>query len=240
MKFFSILLAALFLSLSAIPATSQSEQPTAAQTRAFDTWVAAFRGRALSAGIRGTVFDRAFRGVALNLRVIEHDQYQPEFNKPIWEYLDTSVSDTRVTNGRQIFRSKRNLLNRISRQYGVQPEILTAIWGIESNYGQNRGSFGVIESLATLAFEGRRRRYGESQLIAALKILQSGDTNPANMVGSWAGAMGHTQFIPTSYRSYAVDWNNDGKRDIWANNPADALASAANYLSRHGWHNGSS
>ncbi len=238
MKIISVFLTLVLLACSPIAAFGQTQEPSAAQTRAFDAWVAGFRNRALSAGIQASIFDEAFLDVALNLRVVEHDQYQPEFNKPIWEYLESSVSDARVRNGRQNFRAKRNLLNRISRRYGVQPEVLTAIWGIESNYGQNRGSFSVIEALATLAFEGRRRRYGESQLLAALETLQSGDVTPANMVGSWAGAMGHTQFIPTSYRAYAVDWNNDGKRNIWADNPADALASAANYLNRHGWRNG--
>jgi len=238
MKFFSTLLALLFLSFSLLPAFSQTDQPSAAQARAFDSWVAEFKTRAMSEGIQSGVFDRAFRGVSLNPRVIEHDQFQPEFTKPIWEYLDTAVSDTRITNGRQNFRAKRNLLNRISRRYGVPAEVLTAIWGLESNYGQNRGSFSVIEALATLAFDGRRQRFGETQLIAALQILQSGDISADNMLGSWAGAMGHTQFIPTSYLAYAVDWNNDGKRNIWANNPADALASAANYLNEFGWHNG--
>lgn len=238
MKLFSSFLAALFLSFSPLPALSQADQPSAAQTRAFDAWVAEFKPRALAAGIQSRVFDQAFRDVSLNLRVVGHDRYQPEFNKPIWEYLDTAVSDTRISDGQQNLRAKRNLLNRISRQYGVQPEVLTAVWGLESNYGQNRGSFNVIEALATLAFDGRRSRFGQTQLIAALKILQSGDISATNMQGSWAGAMGHTQFIPTSYLEYAVDWTNDGNRNIWANNPADALASAANYLSRHGWRNG--
>ncbi len=238
MKFLSALLFAITLSLTPSLGASQTAQPTAAQTRAFDNWVVAFKPRALAAGIQGRVFDQAFRDVSLNLRVVGHDRYQPEFTKPIWEYLDTAVSDTRISNGQQNLRAKRNLLNRISRQYGVPPEVLTAIWGLESNYGQNRGSFNVIEALATLAFDGRRSRFGQTQLIAALKILQSGDISAANMQGSWAGAMGHTQFIPTSYLEYAVDWSNDGDRNIWANNPADALASAANYLSRHGWRNG--
>ena len=229
---------AVFLSLIPVSTFGQDNTPSAAQARAFDAWVAGFKPRAMSAGIQSRVFDRAFRDVNLNLRVIGHDQYQPEFTKPIWEYMDSTVSDTRIRDGQQNLRAKRNLINRISQRYGVQPEILTAIWGLESNYGQNRGSFSVIEALATLAFEGRRSRYGESQLIAALKILQSGDISVDDMTGSWAGAMGHTQFIPTSYQAYAVDWTNDGKRNIWANNPADALASAANYLSEHGWRNG--
>lgn len=209
----------------------------AAQT-GFDAWRNAFRGSALAAGISDETFDRAFRGVELNTNVLEHNRYQPEFNKPIWEYLDTAVSDARVTSGRQNLRAKRRLLRRIERRYGVDAEVLVAIWGIESNYGSNRGTFNVIEALASLAYEGRRRRFGETQLIAALKILQAGDTEADQMYGSWAGAMGHTQFIPTSFRAYAVDFDGDGQRNIWEDNPADALASAANYLSEHGWHHG--
>ena len=126
----------------------------------------------------------------------------------------------------------------IERSYGVDSDVVLAIWGMESNYGDNRGSMPVIESLATLAYEGRRRDFAEEQLIAALRILQSGDVDPAHMVGSWAGAMGHTQFMPTSYLSTAVDFDGDGRRDVWSSDPTDALASAANYLADAGWQRG--
>ena len=129
----------------------------------------------------------------------------------------------------------RRLLRRIENRYKVDAEVIVAIWGLESNYGQNRGDIYTIEALATLAFDGRRARYGERQLIAALKILQAGDVSRAEMRGSWAGAMGHTQFIPTSFLALAADYDGDGKRDIWSDNPADALASAANYLHENGW-----
>ena len=130
------------------------------------------------------------------------------------------------------------MLAEIESRYGVEAEVVTAIWGLESAYGTYRGDRPLIESLATLAFDGRRGRFFEQQLIAALKIIQSGDVAPSRMTGSWAGAMGHTQFIPTSYLSYAVDFRGDGKRDIWSDDPTDALASTAAYLNRFGWRKG--
>ncbi len=201
----------------------------------FNAWRDGFRQRALAAEITGEVFDAAFAGVTVNLRVLELDRYQPEFVRPIWEYLDRAVSESRITDGRARASERRKILRRIEEQYGVDLGIVAAIWGLESAYGLDYGSIPVIESLATLAFEGRRRAFAEEQLIAALRIQQSGDVAPGRMVGSWAGAMGHTQFIPTSYEAYAVDYTGDGKRDVWSDNPADALASTANYLSRFGW-----
>jgi len=201
----------------------------------FSSWKAGFRERALAAGITGAVFDAAFVGVTVNGRVLELDQFQPEFVRPIWEYLDSAVSATRIADGRARVSERRNTLSGIQDRYGVDLGIVAAIWGIESAYGNNFGSIPVIESLATLAYEGRRRAFGEEQLLAALRIQQNGDVIPARMVGSWAGAMGHTQFIPTSFEDYAVDFTGDGKRDVWADDPADALASTANYLARFGW-----
>ena len=130
------------------------------------------------------------------------------------------------------------MLTQIERTYGVDKEVVTAVWGLESAYGEYRGDHNMIEALATLAYDGRRGLFFEKQLIAALKILQSGDTTAAKMKGSWAGAMGHTQFIPTSYQAFAVDFTGDGRRDIWSDNPADALASTAAYLKKHGWVSG--
>ncbi len=205
---------------------------------AFDKWITDFRRRALSQGISPAVFDRAFRDVQYNTDVIGKDRNQSEFTKQIWEYLDSAVSKSRIRNGRDALRKHQGLLERIERRYSVDKEIVTAIWGLESAYGTYRGDIPVIEALATLAFDGRRGRFFEGQLIAALKILQAGDVTPARMKGSWAGAMGHTQFIPTSYLAFAVDFTGDGKRDIWSDDPADALASAAAYLARHGWKKG--
>lgn len=221
-----LLVAVSILLASNLPATAQGS---------FEAWKQDFRQSALAQGIAPRVFDAAFAGVTPNQEVVEFDRFQPEFSKPIWEYLDTAVSDSRIRQGRQNHRKMRRLLRRIENRYRVDAEIVLAIWGLESNYGQNRGSFYTIEALATLAFDGRRSRYGERQLIAALKILQAGDVARADMLGSWAGAMGHTQFIPTSFLALAVDYNGDGQRNIWADEPNDALASAANYLTQNGW-----
>jgi len=205
---------------------------------AFQRWIDGFRGRARAAGIRDSVFDAAFQGVRYNASVIKKDRNQSEFTKQIWEYLDSAVSDTRVRNGRDALKKHRRVLNEIEARYGVEAEVVAAVWGLESAYGAFRGSEPLIESLATLAFDGRRGKFFESQLIAALKIIQSGDVAPGRMTGSWAGAMGHTQFIPTSYLAYAVDFRGDGKRDIWSDDPTDALASTAAYLKRFGWRKG--
>nr|WP_306151848.1 lytic murein transglycosylase [Roseovarius sp. MMSF_3281] len=206
--------------------------------RAFQRWIDGFRGRARAQGISSRVFDQAFRGVRYNTGVVEKDRNQSEFTKKIWDYLDSAANPVRVSDGKKMLRRHRRALNAIERRYGVEKEVVLAVWGMESSYGDRRGTLPVIESLATLAFDGRRGAFFEKQLIAALKILQSGDVTPRNMKGSWAGAMGHTQFIPTSYEAYAVDFTGDGKRDIWSDDPTDALASTAAYLKRFGWTKG--
>lgn len=204
----------------------------------FKRWISGFRSRALKSGISGSTFDRAFRGVQYNSKVIERDRNQTEFTKTIWQYLEIAASDERIKKGKAALRKHNRKLEAISKRYGVEKEVITAVWGLESRYGERRGDIPTIEALATLAYDGRRGRFFEKQLIGALKILQSGDTTPARMVGSWAGAMGHTQFIPTSYLAYAVDATGDGRRDIWSNDPSDALASTAAYLKRFGWTKG--
>lgn len=205
---------------------------------AFQRWIDRFRSRARAAGIRDRVFDASFQSVRYNTDVIRRDRNQSEFTKQIWEYLDSAASETRVKNGRAALKKHRRTLERIEARFGVEAEVVTAVWGLESAYGEFRGSEPIIEALATLAFDGRRGRFFEEQLIAALKIIQSGDVAPSRMTGSWAGAMGHTQFIPTSYLAYAVDFTGDGKRDIWSDDPTDALASTAAYLKRFGWKKG--
>lgn len=209
-----------------------------ASNAAFQRWIDRFRGRARAAGIRDSVFNSAFQGVRYNAGVVEKDRNQSEFTKQIWEYLDSAASDTRVKNGRAALRQNKRLLAEIEARYGVEAEVVAAVWGLESAYGAFRGDNPLIEALATLAYDGRRGRFFESQLIAALKIIQSGDVAPRRMTGSWAGAMGHTQFIPTSYLAYAVDFRGDGKRDIWSDDPTDALASTAAYLRNFGWRTG--
>jgi membrane-bound lytic murein transglycosylase B len=203
--------------------------------QSFNAWISGFRNRATRQGILTATFDAAFDGIIYNTTVIERDRNQSEFTKSLWDYLDTAVSDARVRNGRRALDNNRQLLNRIEDTFGVDKDVVVAIWGLESAYGAVRGSTNVIEAMATLAYDGRRGEFFEQQLIAALQILQAGDTAPRNMTGSWAGAMGHTQFIPTSFLDYAVDGNGDGRRDIWADDPTDALASTANYLRSFGW-----
>ena len=206
--------------------------------RGFENWVTSFRPRALSSGVSEATWNRAMRDVRYNPKVIERDRSQAEFTKTIWEYLDSAVSDTRIENGRAALSQHAAMLRQIEAKYGVDKEVVVAVWGMESNYGKNRGTTQIIPALATLAYDGRRGAFFAEQLIAALKIIQAGDTDPAHLTGSWAGAMGHTQFIPTSYLAYAVDFTGDGRRDIWSDNPADALASTAAYLARSGWRNG--
>ncbi|MEL7346472.1 MAG: lytic murein transglycosylase [Pseudomonadota bacterium] len=219
-------------------AVAPTPSPTPPIAMDFETWKADFRSRALTSGVAAPLFDRAFAGVTPDPVVIERDRFQPEFVRPIWEYLDSAVSDTRVRNGRRLAAEKAPLLAEIERRHGVDAEVVLAIWGLESAFGANYGSRSVIRSLATLAHDGRRRGFAEEQLLAALSILEAGDIEAPRMVGSWAGAMGHTQFIPTSFTAYAVDFDGDGRRNVWAADAADALASTANYLASFGWERG--
>lgn len=216
---------------------SELVQKTASQA-GFEIWITKFKTRARREGISETVLTRAFRGVHYNADVIAKDRKQSEFTKQIWDYLDSAASPTRVSNGQKAMRKHARTLAAIERRFGVDKYVVAAIWGVESAYGATRGDINVIEAMATLAYDGRRGRFFEAQLLAALKILQAGDTRPHQMKGSWAGAMGHTQFIPTSFEAFAVDGDGDGKRDIWSNDPTDALASTAAYLARHGWNKG--
>ncbi len=204
----------------------------------FAGWIEGFRARALAAGIAAAVFDNAFRGVEYNTSVIEKDRHQSEFTKTIWDYLDSAASADRVANGKAALHANDALLDRIEKAYGVEKEVVIAIWGLESAYGTFRGNEPLIEALATLAYDGRRGPFFEGQLIDALRIIQAGDVDARHMTGSWAGAMGHTQFIPSSYLAHAVDFTGDGKRDIWSDDPSDALASTAAYLARFGWNKG--
>ncbi len=226
------------LSIRPAPREAAAMTTPVSANRGFDRWITGFRTRAIAQGIRPQVFDAAFQGVRYNGDVIQKDRNQSEFTKQIWEYLDSAVSDTRVRNGRDALRDNRSLLSEIEARYGVEAEVVTAIWGLESAYGSYRGNTPIIGALATLAFDGRRGAFFEDQLVAALNIIQSGDVAPRQMTGSWAGAMGHTQFIPTSYLAYAQDFRGDGKRDIWSDDPTDALASTAAYLARFGWTKG--
>ncbi len=201
-----------------------------------EAWVEAFRPRALAAGIPVATFDAALRGVAFNPKVVERDRSQNEFTKTVWDYLDTAVSQDRVALGIKAVERNRDLLERIEAEYGVEKEVIAAVWGLESAYGTYRGDLPVLGSLATLAYEGRRGAFFETELIAALRIVAGGHVD--SFVGSWAGASGHTQFMPSSWENFAVDFDGDGKRNLWGEDPADALASTANYLRHWGWTKG--
>ncbi len=207
----------------------------ATQGAKFEAWVAGFRTRAQAKGISPRILNAALSGIAYDPAVVAKDRNQSEFTLEIWDYLDLAASPIRIDNGLQALRRHAAVLRQIEAKYGVDRHIVTAVWGMESTYGTRKGDFNVIEVLATLAYDGRRGKFFEAQLIAALQILQAGDIPAAQMTGSWAGAMGHTQFIPTSYLAYAVDFTGDGRRDIWGDDPTDALASTAAYLARHGW-----
>lgn len=207
---------------------------------AFQNWVAQYQAQARRAGINDAVLAQAFSGVtAPDESVLRSARYQPEFVRPIWEYLDSAVSSRRIANGQAMLREHAVALDRIEEATGVSKYIVVAIWGMESSYGavlENPNIVKpVIRSLATLAYaDENRRRFGSEQLLAALQILQRGDTTADQMYGSWAGAMGHTQFIPTTYLAHSADFDGDRRSDIWQNVP-DALYSTANYLRASGW-----
>jgi lytic murein transglycosylase len=201
-------------------------------------WIDDFKGRAIAQGVDTALLNDVLHGVTFDTKVIKRDRNQSEFTKTLWVYLDTAVSDLRIKNGKAALRKHAKTFQDIETKYGVEKEIVAAIWGLESAYGTFRGSDSVIRSLATLAYDGRRGEFFEGELIAALQILQNGDTSARDMTGSWAGAMGHTQFIPTSFLVHAVDFTGDGRRDIWSDDPRDALASTAAYLADFGWQTG--
>ena len=209
-----------------------------APNRDYDAWVAGFRPRAQAAGIDAATLSRAFRGAGFLPGVVTRDQNQTEFRRSLEDYLSIAVSDERVEKGRAALARHRPALQAIETRYGVPPEVLTAFWGLESYYGERQGLIPVISATSTLAYEGRRGAYFERELIAALRIVQNGDILADRMTGSWAGAMGHTQLMPTVFQEYAVDFTGDGRRDIWSEDPTDALAATAAYLARYNWTRG--
>ncbi len=201
---------------------------------AFAAWVRDFRVSARAAGITEATLQSAFATVTYLPQVVERDRAQAEFTRSVWDYLDRTVSPGRIAAGQQKLEQVRVLADAASAQYGVPSPILVAIWGMESNYGSNYGNLSAINALATLGFDGRREKWARIELLAALKILQNGDIRPEQMIGSWAGAMGQTQFLPSTFLAYAVDADGDGRRDIWGS-MADVLASTAHFLARSGW-----
>ena len=200
----------------------------------FPSWVRDLRQEALDQGIGSATLDKAFAGLVPLKEVLERQQRQPETSVTLEQYLNRRISPERIAAGRQKLTEHRLLLERISRQYRVQPRFIVALWGLESDYGRNLGKTPVVAALATLAYAGKRSGYFRRELLIALRILDQGHISPDQMTGSWAGAMGQCQFMPWNFSRRAVDFDGDGRRDIW-NNPADVLASIANFLSKLGW-----
>jgi membrane-bound lytic murein transglycosylase B len=201
----------------------------------FEAFIQSLWPRVQAAGVSRSLFDAAFAGITEpDPAVLKLAQTQPEFTSTTSAYLAKAVTPIRIDTGKQMQDKEAALLSAIEKRYGVDRHILLGIWGMESNFGKDEGSMSVMRSLATLMYAGRKKDYAREQMIAAFKILKNGSRKPSNFTGSWAAAMGHTQFIPTSYLSYAVDWTGDGKKDIWGSKE-DALASTANYLAKAGW-----
>ena len=238
----ALVLAAL---LAAFPALAQTiEDPEGTVMAAgredgseagFRDWVEGFRTKALEAGVPAAVYDREMRTAEYLPDVVARDRRQTEFTKTIWDYLDIAVSADRVALGREALEKHADLLARIEAGYGVEKEVVAAIWGLESAYGTYRGDTDTLSALATLAYDGRRAAFFEAQLLQVLEIVDQGHVARSALRGSWAGAMGHTQFMPSSWAEFAVDFDGDGRRNIWGDDPADALASTANYLRHWGW-----
>jgi membrane-bound lytic murein transglycosylase B len=229
-------------------ATSAAPQFCRAQTQAqpvqaspvvdpdaqFRSFVASFRATAIQAGIDSQIYDASVAGIARNPHVEQLNLQQPEFVKPVWSYLDSAVSPTRIVRGQAMLAGYGPTLANIEQRFGVQKEVLVAIWGIESDFGQLMGSFNMFEALATLGYQGPRSDFGRRELLNALRMEQQEHYSPVVMTSSWAGAFGQTQFVPSAFLKYAVDGDGDGRRDLWHSAP-DALASAANLLLQSGW-----
>lgn len=202
--------------------------------RQFATYVEALKAEAIESGYKQDTLDKAFAKVKYYERAVELDKNQPEFKLTLDTYLPRAVPEWKAEKALEKYNEHKELLEEIGKEYGVQPRFIVALWGIETNFGSFTGGFDVVSALTTLAFDGRREEFFKKQLWEALTIIEDGHIEPEQMKGSWAGAMGQTQFMPSSFMSYAVDYDNDGKKDIWGSYP-DVFASAANYLSSVGW-----
>jgi membrane-bound lytic murein transglycosylase B len=229
------------LSAAAIPLAAGTplwpSRVRAAAASSFPAFLDGVRAQAQRSGISPTILRQALAGIQPNAKVLELDQHQPEFTMTWEQYRARIVSNQRILDGRMAWQHNRPLLQVIQSRFGVDPGVVVGIWGLESNFGTKTGGFNVVEALATLAWEGRRASFFRSQLMDSLRILDRRDITPQRMTGSWAGAMGQPQFMPDSYLRYAVDFDGDGRRDIW-DSRADTLGSIANYLARSGWRAG--
>lgn len=218
----------------ALTATMMFTPFTAQAGDKFDAWVVDFKKDAVRKGISDEIVNQAMAGVKPIPRIIELDRKQPEGTMTFAKYQKRVINDARVAQGRRLYKQHRVLLDATAKKYGVPAQYIVSLWGIETSYGNNTGGFGVVPALATLAYDGRRSSYFRKELINALKIIDAGHISHSKMKGSWAGAMGQNQFMPSSFHAYAVDGNDDGKRNIWTSLP-DVFASTANYLSKSGW-----
>lgn len=212
-------------------------QPTQAADADFTRCLDQLRAPARAAKVQDEAFTRFTQGLQPDMSVIEKLNFQPEFKLPIWDYLAALVDDERVADGQARLAEHAALLEQVQQRHGVDPATVVAVWGVESNFGRNFGSYPLVQALGTLSCYGRRQAFFRGEFYAALRILQSGDIAPERLVGSWAGAFGHTQFMPSTFERLAVDGDGDGRRDL-IDNTADALASTANFLQRAGWQAG--
>ncbi|QIO04481.1 lytic murein transglycosylase [Acinetobacter shaoyimingii] len=203
----------------------------------FQSCIANLRSQAISSGVSAATFDRYTQNLVPDYSVIEKLNYQPEFTTPIWDYLSGLVDDERVNVGRQKLAQHSEVLNRVAQSYGVPVETVVAVWGVESNFGDISGKYPLLQALGTLSCEGRRQSYFRGEFFATMRILQRGDLREDQLKGSWAGAFGHTQFMPSTYEELAVDFDGDGRRDL-VSSTTDALASTANFLKKRGWQTG--
>ena len=203
----------------------------------FHSCLANLKNRALAAGVSSTTYDRYTQNLTPDYSVIEKLNYQPEFSTPIWDYLSGLVDDERVAAGKQKLAQHHDVLSRASAVYGVPVETIVAVWGVESNFGDISGKYPLLQALGTLSCEGRRQSYFRGEFFATMRILQRGDLREDQLKGSWAGAFGHTQFMPTTYEELAIDFDGDGRRDL-VSSTSDALASTANFLKKRGWQTG--
>ncbi|RKQ69163.1 membrane-bound lytic murein transglycosylase B [Litorimonas taeanensis] len=217
-----------------LPVSEAAQLTELSQTERFEAWKIDFTNRAIAKGYDRALVTTLLKDAVINELALDRDRDQPEFTKPVWSYVDNAASTDRLNTGRARLTDTTAIFNAVESRYNVPRYILTAIWGLETSYGRIMGNHDTISALSTFAFEGRRTAFGEQQLFAVLDLVSAGDVRPEQLTGSWAGAMGMTQFIPTTFRDYAVDFDNDGNKDLW-NNRADALGSAAHYLARHGW-----
>ncbi len=229
--------AELIINGQSISSSPSSFNTTSAVQNDFQQCLTNLRSQAIASGVTGLTYDRYTQNLTPDYSVIEKLNYQPEFSTPIWDYLSGLVDEERVQFGQQKLAQYREVLNRVAASYGVPAETVVAVWGVESNFGQISGSYPLLQALGTLSCEGRRQSFFRGEFFTTIRILQRGDLTELQMKGSWAGAFGHTQFMPSTYEELAVDFDGDGRRDL-VSSTSDALASTANFLKKRGWQTG--